>query len=111
MKHIPRKRFGQHFLSDHAIIDAIEDKVLEMEQVALDSFLSRGDITRLNQLRRELVKFSRVLGPMEELCVKLQWLDLPCIDREVRPSFRDVADHVRRVASRAGHGQLACLAY
>src|SRR5437879_3364220 len=23
MKHIPRKRFGQHFLADHAIIDAI----------------------------------------------------------------------------------------
>jgi magnesium transporter len=83
------------------IIDAIEDKVLEMEQVALDSFLSRADITRLFQLRRELVKFSRVLGPMEELCVKLQSLDLPCIDREVRPYFRDVADHVRRVASRA----------
>jgi len=83
------------------IIDAVEDKVLEMEQVALDSFLARDDITRLFQLRRELVKFSRVLGPMEELCVKLQSLDLPCIDREVRPYFRDVADHVRRVASRA----------
>ncbi|MBK1970170.1 MULTISPECIES: magnesium and cobalt transport protein CorA [Brevundimonas] len=83
------------------IIDAIEDKVLEMEQVALDSFLSRADITRLFQLRRELLKFSRVLGPMEEVCVKLQSLDLPCIDREVRPYFRDVADHVRRVASRA----------
>ncbi|MGX1691898.1 magnesium and cobalt transport protein CorA [Brevundimonas naejangsanensis] len=83
------------------IIDAIEDKVLEMEQVALDSFLARDDITRLFQLRRELVKFSRVLGPMEEVCVKLQSLDLPCIDREVRPYFRDVADHVRRVSSRA----------
>ncbi|HAD85207.1 MAG TPA: magnesium transporter [Brevundimonas sp.] len=83
------------------IIDAVEDKVLEMEQVALDSFLARDDITRLFQLRRELVKFSRVLGPMEEVCVKLQSLDLPCIDREVRPYFRDVADHVRRVASRA----------
>ena len=83
------------------IIDAIEDKVLEMEQVALDSFLSRADITRLFQLRRELLKFSRVLGPMEEVCVKLQSLDLPCIDREVRPYFRDVADHVRRVSSRA----------
>ena len=23
MKHIPRKRFGQHFLSDHGIIDGI----------------------------------------------------------------------------------------
>lgn len=83
------------------IIDAIEDKVLEMEQVALDSFLLRADITRLFELRRELLKFSRVLGPMEEVCVKLQSLDLPCIDREVRPYFRDVADHVRRVSSRA----------
>lgn len=83
------------------IVDAIEDSVLEMEQVALDRFLSRADITRLFQLRRELVKFSRVLGPMEEVCVKLQSLDLPCIDREVRPYFRDVADHVRRVSSRA----------
>ena len=83
------------------IIDAIEDKVLEMEQVALDSFLSRDDITRLFLLRRELLKFSRILGPMEEVAVKLQSLDLPCIDREVRPYFRDVADHVRRVSSRA----------
>ncbi|HEY1072561.1 magnesium and cobalt transport protein CorA [Brevundimonas sp.] len=84
------------------IIDAVEDKVLEMEQVALDSFLSRDDITRLFLLRRELLKFSRILGPMEEVSAKLQSLDLPCIDREVRPYFRDVADHVRRVASRAG---------
>lgn len=83
------------------IIDSIEDRVLEMEQVALDRFLSRADITRLFHLRRELLRFSRVLGPMEEVCVKLQSLDLPCIDREVRPYFRDVADHVRRVSSRA----------
>ena len=83
------------------IIDDIEDSVLEMEQRALDSFLSRADIKRLFQLRRELLKFSRVLGPMEEVAVKLQSLDLPCIDREVRPYFRDVADHVRRVSSRA----------
>jgi magnesium transporter len=83
------------------IVDAIEDRVLEMEQVALDRFLSRADITRLFHLRRELLKFSRVLGPMEEVATKLQSLDLPCIDREVRPYFRDVADHVRRVSSRA----------
>ena len=83
------------------IVDDIEDSVLEMEQRALDSFLSRADIKRLFQLRRELLKFSRVLGPMEEVANRLQSLDLPCIDREVRPYFRDVADHVRRVSSRA----------
>jgi 16S rRNA (adenine1518-N6/adenine1519-N6)-dimethyltransferase len=27
MKHIPRKRFGQHFLSDHGIIDGIVDAI------------------------------------------------------------------------------------
>jgi 16S rRNA (adenine1518-N6/adenine1519-N6)-dimethyltransferase len=27
MKHIPRKRFGQHFLSDHGIIDAIVEAI------------------------------------------------------------------------------------
>lgn len=83
------------------IVDAIEDSVLEMEQRALDSFLSRADIKRLFQLRRELLKFSRVLGPMEEVATRLHSLDLPCIDREVRPYFRDVADHVRRVSGRA----------
>ena len=34
------------------IVDDIEDSVLEMEQRALDSFLSRADIKRLFQLRR-----------------------------------------------------------
>lgn len=84
------------------VVDALEDRVLEMEQVALDRFLSRADITRLFHIRRELLKFSRVLGPMEEVATRLQTLDLPCIDRNVRPYFRDVADHVRRVASRTG---------
>lgn len=82
------------------IVDSIEDSVLEMEQRALDSFLSRADIKRLFLLRRELLKFGRVLVPMEEVAGRLELLDLPCIDREVRPYFRDVADHVRRVSSR-----------
>jgi magnesium transporter len=37
---------------------------------------------------------------MEEVAGKLQSLDLPCIDPNVRPYFRDVGDHVRRVNSR-----------
>lgn len=84
------------------IIDAIEDRVIEFEQTTLDHFLSRQDIKALFQLRRELLKFSRLLGPMEDLSNKLGTLDLPGIDKDVRPYFRDVADHVRRVSSRAG---------
>ena len=84
------------------IVDDVEDSVLEMEQRTLDAFLSRLEIRRLFILRRELLKFRRILGPMEEVLGRLQSLDLPCIDPDVRPYFRDVGDHVRRVNSRLG---------
>jgi magnesium transporter len=82
------------------IVEEIEEDVIEIEQRTLDAFLSRPEIQRLFQLRRELIRFRRVLGPMEEVAGRLEHVDLPCIDPEVRPYFRDVADHVRRVASR-----------
>ena len=83
------------------IVDAIEEEVLEMERSALDAFLSRGEIMRIFSLRRDLMRFGRILGPMEEVASRLEHHDMPCVDAEVRPYFRDVSDHVRRVASRA----------
>jgi magnesium transporter len=82
------------------IVEGIEEAVLLMEQQALDAFLSRYEIRRIFQLRRELVRFRRILGPMEEVAGRLEHLDTPCVDPEVRPYFRDVLDHVRRVSSR-----------
>ncbi len=79
------------------IVETIEDEVLKIEQLALDAFLSREDVTRLFTLRHELIKFQRILGPMSELVSKLVHLDLPYLDAEVRPYFSDVLDHVRRV--------------
>lgn len=84
------------------IMDALEDRVLELEQVALDRFPSRQDIKDLFRIRRELMRFSRILDPMQEVATRLATLDLPAIDRDTRPYFRDVADHIRRVSSRAG---------
>ena len=81
------------------IVETIEEDVLEMERRALDSFLARADVTRIFDLRRELIRFQRLLGPMVETCSKLARLDLPCIDPEARPYFSDVLDHVRRVES------------
>lgn len=83
------------------IIDAIEDEVLVMERRALDAFLSREEIARIFNLRRELMRFRRTLGPMEEVASRLEHHDMLCIDAEVRPYFRDLRDHVRRSASMA----------
>ncbi|WP_312166040.1 magnesium/cobalt transporter CorA [Phenylobacterium sp.] len=81
------------------IVDAIEEEVLAMERYALDAFLSRAEVLRIFGLRRELMRFKRVLGPMEEVASRLEHHEMPCVDLEVRPYFRDVYDHVRRVAS------------
>ena len=79
------------------LVETIEDEVLAMEQRTLDNFLERDEINRIFTLRRELIRFQRVLGPMSEVAGKLVRLDLPCIDQDARPYFSDVLDHVRRV--------------
>jgi len=83
------------------IVEDIEEEVLAVERRALDAFLSREDVTHLFNLRQELMRFRRMLGPMEEVCARLEHLHLPFLDANVRPYFRDVGDHVRRVASSA----------
>jgi magnesium transporter len=79
------------------IVETIEGEVLEMEHRALDAFLEREEINRIFNLRRELMRFRRLLGPMGEVANRLEHLDSPLIDAEVRPYFRDVLDHVRHV--------------
>ncbi len=79
------------------MVETIEEEVLAMEQRAIDNFLGRTEINRIFTLRRELIRFQRVLGPMGEVASKFARQDLPCIDPETRPYFSDVLDHVRRV--------------
>lgn len=79
------------------MVEAIEEEVLAMEHRAIDSFLGRDEINRIFALRRELIRFQRVLGPMSEVASKFVRQHLPCIDEETKPYFSDVLDHVRRV--------------
>ncbi len=81
------------------VIDSAGEIVQRLEQSALESALTRTEMRELFNLRRDLLLLQRMLIPMEEVCAKLAKLDLPNIDEEVRPYFRDVLDHVRRVAS------------
>jgi Mg2+ and Co2+ transporter CorA len=56
------------------IVEAIEEELLETEQRTLDAFLEGEEIGRLFTLRRELIRFQLVLGPMHEVCNKLTHL-------------------------------------
>ncbi len=82
------------------VIDVVEEQVLAMEDRALDVFLDRAETSKLFMLRRDLFRLQRILGPMEDLANRFVNIDLPQIDREIDPYFRDLADHVRRVSYR-----------
>jgi magnesium transporter len=71
-------------------VDAIEERLLQGE-------LSRADIERIYELRRELVRLRRVAAPMIEVCSRLRHVELPFMDKNMRPYFKDVLDHVVRV--------------
>ena len=82
------------------VVEEIEEDVLAIETSAIDAFLSRDEVSRLFALRREVIRFQRHLGPMTEVCSRLVRVDLPVIDPNIRPYFRDVLDHVQRVSTR-----------
>jgi magnesium transporter len=71
-------------------VDAIEERLLEGR-------LETRDIERIYELRRELVRLRRVAAPMAEVCSRLRHIQLPFIDKNMRPYFKDVLDHVVRV--------------
>jgi magnesium transporter len=82
------------------IIDKLEEAVQAIEERAIDIFPEQSTIRRVFRLRRQLRRFERIIGPMEEMCERLVTTDLPAIDPAARIWFRDVLDHVRRTMTR-----------
>lgn len=71
-----------------------------MEERAIDTFPQPSTIRRIFRLRRQIRRFERIAGPMEEVCERLATTDLPVIDPGARIWFRDVLDHSRRALAR-----------
>ena len=83
------------------IMDRLETSVQAMEERAIDEFPEQTTIRRIFRLRRQLRRFERVIGPMEEMCDRIATHELPAIDHGARIWFRDVLDHVRRTMARS----------
>ena len=84
------------------IMEGLETAMQEMEESAIDEFPSSATIRRIFRLRRQLRRFQRIIGPMEEVCERLATTDLPSVDPGARVWFRDVLDHMRRAMTRLG---------
>lgn len=82
------------------LIDRLEEAVQTMEDRAIHSFPEQSTIRRIFRLRRQLRRFERIVGPMEEVCERLAVTDLPHVDEASHVWFRDVLDHMRRTLVR-----------
>lgn len=79
------------------ILDAMEGEIGGLEETLLQRPPNGRDVERIYQLRRDLAQLRRITAPLQDVCLRLDRLELPVIDPEVRPYYRDVHDHVIRL--------------
>jgi magnesium transporter len=102
-----RLRHGEDFVL-HALLDfvvdgfmpvleAMEAEIAPIEDKVTAHVFDQQSVDRLYVLRRDLARLRRVVAPLVEVTRSLERLDLPMIDAEMRPYFRDVTDHALRV--------------
>lgn len=84
----------------HPLMERLDDAAQVLEAGAIEAFPEPHTIRRIFRLRRQLRRFERIVGPMEEMCERLVTAELPAIDPAARIWFRDVLDHVRRAMAR-----------
>lgn len=82
------------------VLETIHEEVETMEALVLASTMTRTQIERMYLLRRDLLRLRNAVGPLVEVCRRLEHDSLPMIRPTMQPLFRDVTDHVRNVQER-----------
>ena len=79
------------------VLETIQEEVEAMEAQVLASAMTRPQIERLYLLRRDLLRLRNAIGPLVEVCRRLERDNLPMVRPAMQPLFRDVTDHVRTI--------------
>jgi magnesium transporter len=78
------------------VIEAIQGETDALEEGVLQRSLKKSEFDRLYKLRRDLLRLRRAVGPVVDLCRRLEHTDVLSIDAAMKPLFRDVLDHAKR---------------
>lgn len=79
------------------VLETINDEVENIEDHVLSTTMGVGEIETLYTLRRDLLRLRNAAVPLADVCRRLERSDIVIIDKTMRPHFRDVRDHLRRV--------------
>jgi magnesium transporter len=87
------------FLVDNyfPVLHELEGEVDAIEEGVFARSSGRLDIERVYELRHDLLLMRRAIQPLQEVCSRIIRFDVPMIDVDMHPYFRDVQDHVIRV--------------
>ena len=78
------------------VIEGIEADIEEVEQQVFEA--RTESIERIYFLKREVIEFHRAVAPLLGPLTEIERGAFPAINEQLRPFFRDVGDHARRVA-------------
>jgi len=82
------------------VLETIHDEVEKIEDDVLAHTITRSQVERLYMLRRDLLRLRNAIGPLVEVCRRLEHDNLPMVRSSMQPLFRDVTDHVRTIQER-----------
>jgi magnesium transporter len=79
------------------ILEALEERVVELEEVILDEKFIQQTTSRIYHLKRELLSIKRTVSPLVDISSRLMRFDLELIPEDTKPYFRHVYDHAMRI--------------
>jgi magnesium transporter len=78
------------------VIESIQAEVEDLEEAVLRGSHVKFEFDRLYKLRRDLLQLRRAVGPVVDVCRRLEHMDVIALDEAMKPLFRDVLDHAKR---------------
>lgn len=82
------------------VLESIHEEIEEIEDDVLAHAITKTQIERLYMLRRDLLRLRNAIGPLVEVCRRLEHDELSMVRATMQPLFRDVTDHVRNIQER-----------
>jgi magnesium transporter len=79
------------------VLERVQEEAEEIENDLLAERLTPEQVKRLYILRRDLLRLRTGVGPLVEVCRRLEHNDLFPMDGKMELLFREVTDHVRTV--------------
>ena len=93
-----------HAIADHVVDDylsvaeSVHEDVDQVETAVFAEDGARVDPGRIYQLKRELLELKRAVAPLTRPLEELATRPIRVVDPEIQAYFRDVADHLLRLA-------------